>query len=97
MKGWLLPTEVDVVINYAIEVASCGFPLCHKRLREHMNSICKACLGAVFPDEGVGKRWTDHFVEKFSDQLGTYGARPLDNIQGQAINPITNAAWFNLE
>ena len=61
-----------------------------------MNSICRARLGAAFPDEGVGKRWTDHFVEKFSDWLGTYWARPLDNARGRAVNPITNAAWFDL-
>ncbi|KAF8206025.1 hypothetical protein K438DRAFT_2092251, partial [Mycena galopus ATCC 62051] len=28
-KGWLLPEEEEVVIKYAIEVASCGFPLMH--------------------------------------------------------------------
>ena len=36
------------------------------------------------------------FVEKHSDQLGTYWARALNSARGQAVNPATNTAWFNL-
>ena len=41
-KGWLLPAEVDKVIEYAVEMANRGFPLSHRRLREHVNEICRA-------------------------------------------------------
>src|ERR1700676_175085 len=47
-RGWLLAGEVDVIIGYAIEVASRGFPLSHARLREHVNEICDARLGDKF-------------------------------------------------
>jgi hypothetical protein len=52
-RGWLQPEEVDNIINYAIELASCGFPLSHPRLQEHVNEICRARLGDGFPAKGV--------------------------------------------
>jgi hypothetical protein len=95
-KSWLMPQEVDLVIEYAQEVAARGFPLSHKRLKEHVDAICQARLGSQFPEEGVGKRWTDRFVEKYSDRLSTYNARPLEGVRGCAVNPTTNEAWYEL-
>ncbi|KAG2053206.1 hypothetical protein BDR06DRAFT_886513, partial [Suillus hirtellus] len=51
-----------------------GFPLSHKQLKEHVNKILHARLGGKFPETGVGKNWTDRFMEKHSNRLGTYYA-----------------------
>lgn len=95
-KGWLLPAEVDKVIEYAVEMANRGFPLSHQRLREHVNEICRARMGARFPEGGVGKQWSHRFVEKYSEELSTYWSRPLDTSRGRAVNPSTNETWFKL-
>ncbi|KAJ7937488.1 hypothetical protein B0H13DRAFT_1560421, partial [Mycena leptocephala] len=47
-KGWLLPEEAEIVIQYPIDVASRGFPLTHLRLKECVDSICRARLGDQF-------------------------------------------------
>ncbi|KAF9237893.1 hypothetical protein BU15DRAFT_20154, partial [Melanogaster broomeanus] len=54
-KSWLTTEEIEQVIAYAEEIANRGFPLSHRRLREHVNEICHARLGDAFP--GVGKKW----------------------------------------
>ena len=95
-KQWLLPVEVDKVIEYAVEMANQGFPLSHRRLREHVNEICHAWMGARFPEGGVGKQWSHWFVEKYSEELSTYWSHPLDTSRGRAVNPSTNEAWFKL-
>ncbi|THU92505.1 hypothetical protein K435DRAFT_598103, partial [Dendrothele bispora CBS 962.96] len=68
-RGWLLESEVEIVINYALELASRGFPLTHRRLKECVDNICRARLGDAFPTSGLGKQWTNRFVEKYSDRL----------------------------
>jgi hypothetical protein len=40
-RAWLLPAEVDVVIDFIIEIAHRGFPLSHRRLKEHIDTICR--------------------------------------------------------
>lgn len=95
-KGWLLPSEIDTVINYAVEVAARGFPLNHNRLKEHVDEILCARLGNKFPKNGVGPGWTGLFIQRHSARLTRYWSAPLDNIRGQAVNPTTNAAWFDL-
>jgi hypothetical protein len=95
-KSWLLPVEIDTVIEYAIEIAARGFPLTHKLFKEHVDEICHVRLGDKFPSEGVGKNWTDRFVEKYSDRLKTYTARPLEEVRSRAVNPVTNKAWYDL-
>ncbi|KAJ7759016.1 hypothetical protein DFH07DRAFT_711119, partial [Mycena maculata] len=95
-KGWLLPEEAETVIQYAVEVASCGFPLTHRRLKECVDEICRARMGDAFPEAGVGIQWTQRFCEKHSDRLDTYWTAPLDNKRGRAVNPTTNAQWFDL-
>ena len=95
-KGWLKADEIDLVIDFAVETAARGFPLSHQWLREHVNAILHARLGSRFPPGGVGRRWTDRFVERHSARLSMYWAKPLDNAQGRAVNPATNDAWFNI-
>lgn len=93
-KSWLTAEETEQVIAYIVELGNRGFPLSHRRLREHVDEICHAKLGAAFP--GVGKQWTHRFVEKHSDHLKMSWSRPLDSKRGRAVNPHTNKAWFDL-
>ncbi|KDQ16521.1 hypothetical protein BOTBODRAFT_77380, partial [Botryobasidium botryosum FD-172 SS1] len=65
-KGWLLPKEVTLAISYIGEIGSRGFPLSHERLKQHVDEILQARIGDEFPQGGVGKRWTNRFVEKHS-------------------------------
>ncbi|KAE9403380.1 hypothetical protein BT96DRAFT_753483, partial [Gymnopus androsaceus JB14] len=68
-KSWLTSEETKAVINYALELASWGHPLDHRRLKEHVDEICRSRLGSKFPEKGVGKRWTYRFVARHSDCL----------------------------
>ncbi|KAH7917349.1 hypothetical protein BV22DRAFT_1026520, partial [Leucogyrophana mollusca] len=38
-KGWLTHEEAEKVIEYTVETARRGFPLSHKRLKEHVDNI----------------------------------------------------------
>ena len=60
--GWLSDGEVEVVIDYIIELGNCGFPLSHWRLKEHVDEILWAQLGNKFPSGGVGIQWTHSSV-----------------------------------
>jgi hypothetical protein len=79
-----------------VETGSMGFGLDHRRLKEHVDEICRARHGLKFPPTGVGKQWTHRFMEKHSDRLHAYKARPLENIRGQAANPETHAMWLDV-
>ncbi|EIW54949.1 uncharacterized protein TRAVEDRAFT_82237, partial [Trametes versicolor FP-101664 SS1] len=68
-KRWLTDGEEEVVVEFTIDTALRGFPLSHQRLKEHVDSICKARLGNEFPTGGIGKEWTYRFVERHSDRL----------------------------
>ena len=57
-KSWLLPEEAEEVVAYVIKIASWGHGLSHRRLKEHVDQICRAHLGNKFPTTGVGKQWT---------------------------------------
>ncbi|KAG2045997.1 hypothetical protein BDR06DRAFT_899931 [Suillus hirtellus] len=72
MKRWLTEGEEETVIDYIQQMATRGFPLNHKRLKEHINEICRAWLGAAFPETGVGRNWTQHFIERHSNCLHGY-------------------------
>lgn len=93
-KSWLTPEEHKLVTQYCVEVAERGFPMNHKRLKEIVDHIVRARVGEQFP--GVGKNWTDRFVQKHAAELGTYWSRPLDSKRGQAVNPVANEAWWTL-
>jgi hypothetical protein len=68
-KTWLTDEETGVVLDYIVEIGNRGFPLSHRRLREHVNGILHTRLGDEFPKEGVGKNWTARFVEKHSKRI----------------------------
>ena len=65
-----------------------------------MDEICHAKYAAnpsvSFPNEGVGLRWTLHFVEWHSDKLHQYWSHALDNARAHAVNPVTNDAYYGL-
>ncbi|EJF65280.1 hypothetical protein DICSQDRAFT_11900, partial [Dichomitus squalens LYAD-421 SS1] len=68
-KKWLLPEEEEQVIAFAIDTAKRGFPLNHRRLKEHVDEICHAREIPGFPIDGVGQNWTQRFVDNHSDHL----------------------------
>ncbi len=94
-RSWLNPTEVELVINFALESAERGFPLTPRSLEEHVNTIARA-RHADFPEGGVGENWTDRFIARHHDRLHVYLSRKIDSKRAQAVNPATHAAWFKL-
>lgn len=95
-RSWLTDEECEVVINYVVECGNRGFPLSHRRLREHVNEILRARLGDKFPVEGVGKKWSHRFIEKYSSCLKTSWSTPLDSKRGRAVNEHTIKAFYDL-
>jgi hypothetical protein len=95
-KSWLLREEAEEVVAYIIEVASWGYGLSHRRVKEHVDQICRARLGKKFPAMGVGKQWTHRFVERHSDRLHVYTSSPIDTARGQAVNEHTNTQWYDI-
>jgi hypothetical protein len=95
-RKWLSKEETDAVVDYAINCANRGFPLSHKRIREHVNEIARARWGAKFPEEGVGKQWTTRFISDNSDRLRAYWSSPLDRSRARAVNPVTKESYFKL-
>nr|GAT48919.1 predicted protein [Mycena chlorophos] len=95
-RGWLTLEEIEIVIGYLLEFGRRGFPLTHQRLKEIVDAICRARLGDSFPAAGVGKNWTQRFVEKYSDRLKTFWATDREQKRGQAANPTTHKLWYDL-
>ncbi|KAF5327970.1 hypothetical protein D9758_017746 [Tetrapyrgos nigripes] len=95
-RGWLLQSEEKIVIDYALELASRGFPLTHQRLKEIVDKICRSRLGDKFSEKGVGRNWTTRFVEKHSSRLKMFWSSNLDTKRGRAVNPFTNEEYFKL-
>ncbi|KAJ7149854.1 hypothetical protein C8R43DRAFT_846151, partial [Mycena crocata] len=93
-RAWLTPEEVEVVVGFAVECGNRGFPLSHRRLKEHANQILRARLGADFA--GVGKQWSTRFVSDHADRLHMYWSRALDKSRARAVNPITKEEYFDL-
>lgn len=71
--------EEEVLINEVIYWAERGFPLDHRRLKEHADEIARARHGDKFPEGGVGKCWTRRFVSDHNDRLGTYWTHAMDH------------------
>ncbi|KZP23538.1 hypothetical protein FIBSPDRAFT_684056, partial [Athelia psychrophila] len=53
----VLKEEEEVLIDFIGEIGNRGFPLSHRRLKEHVDEILQARLGADFPEGGVGINW----------------------------------------
>ncbi|KAG1856512.1 hypothetical protein C8R48DRAFT_566952, partial [Suillus tomentosus] len=69
MTCWFTLAETDKVLKNVVEMARQGFSLSHNRLKEHVDGVCQAQLEDSFLESGVGKNWTQHFVEKHSDHI----------------------------
>lgn len=95
-RSWLLPAEVDVVIDFIIEMAHRGFPLSHRRLKEHVDIVCRARLGKKFPASGVGINWTYRFSKKYTERIKISRSRPLEDKRGHAVNLHTNAEYWKI-
>jgi hypothetical protein len=95
-RAWLLPAEVDVIIDFIIEMAHRGFPLSHRRLKEHVDMICRARLGNEFPESGVGVNWTYRFSKNYAERIKISRSRPLEDKRGRAVNPHTNAEYWKI-
>lgn len=92
-ESWITEVEADIVVAFAIECADRGFPLSHRRLKEHVDQLARARWGDRFPEEGMGKQWTKNFVSDHSNRLGTYWSRALDKSRARAVNPTTKAEY----
>ncbi|EGN96895.1 hypothetical protein SERLA73DRAFT_140731 [Serpula lacrymans var. lacrymans S7.3] len=79
-KGWLTDDEAEMVIQRAVDLAKGGYPLSHRRLKEFVDDVLRMRLGDAFPPHGVGKNWTDRFVEKHSARLDHcfFRIQPID-------------------
>jgi hypothetical protein len=95
-ESWLTKEEAEIVVVFAIACADRGFPLSHRRLKEHVDQLARARWGDKFPETGVGKQWTKDFVSDHSDRLGTYWSRGLDKSRARAVNVTTKAEYFDL-
>lgn len=94
MKSHFTDGEQDILIGYIGEISNHGFPLSHRRLQEHGNSILRARLGSSF--RGLDKQWSYRFVEKHSTQIKMSWSATLDTKRGRAVNTNTVQAWFDL-
>jgi hypothetical protein len=92
----LTDSEEDIVIDFISEMADRGFPLSHRRLKEHVDTICKARLGNDFPAKGVGENWTYRFAQRNTERIKISRSRPLEDKRGRGANPHTNEAWWKL-
>lgn len=92
-KCHLKAEEVENIIELALELADRNIPMTHETLKEAAELI----LRARDPEfKGLGKNWTDRFVEKHSDQIKPFFSSPLEAARTRAINPNAHAAWFSL-
>jgi hypothetical protein len=83
-RSWLTEEETEVVIEYIGELGNRGFPLSHRRLKEHVDQILRTRLCNTFPEGGVGKQWTHRFVEKYSSKIKMSWSTPLESKRGRA-------------
>ncbi|KAF8232649.1 hypothetical protein L208DRAFT_1270813, partial [Tricholoma matsutake] len=95
-KSWLLEEEQKTIVEFAIDIAQCGFPLSPRRLKEHAEAILQHRLGDGFPEGGLGKDWASCFITKHKNCLGMYWSTALDGSHGRAVNSITKEEYFVL-
>jgi len=94
-RRWLTPIEEDLIVSFIIEMGARGFPPSHRRIKEHVDRIAHAWLGAKFPPRGVGKNWTARFMLRHSERIKMADSRPLEDKRGRAVNPNANVLYWN--
>jgi hypothetical protein len=89
----LNPVEAQVLIDFTLHMADCGFPLTHDSLRKYALEI--KCIRE--PDaKPFGPHWNQRFIAKFGAQLSTKWSTALDTTRAAAVNPIKISTWFEL-
>jgi len=96
LRAWLLPAEEDVVVDFTQELARQGWPFSHRRLKEHVDLLCRARHVKKFPPGGVGRNWTARFILRHSDRLKTTDSAPLEDKRGRCANPETDAEYWSI-
>ncbi|KIK94277.1 hypothetical protein PAXRUDRAFT_143223, partial [Paxillus rubicundulus Ve08.2h10] len=95
--GWLTCEEEEKnIIKYCPELAERGFPLTHKTLKHHVDTLLHAQFGAALPESRVGKKWMDRFLHCHADGLHKYWSSVLDTKWGCAVNEHTHKVWCDL-
>lgn len=95
-KSHLTNGETEIILNFITECGNRGFPLSHRRLKEHVEKVLRARLEDSFRVEGLGHNWTHRFVQKHSARIKTSWATSLEEKRGQGANPHANEAWWKL-
>jgi hypothetical protein len=92
-KKLLSDEEEEVILKFAEETAARGFPLSHKRLHDHVDTIIRA----RDPEwDTVGERWTERFLLRHSDRIKTTWSSSLEGARARAANPTNHKQWFEL-
>ena len=68
-RCWLLPEEEEVILEFALENASRGWPLSKERIKAHVDKIYRARLGRAFPEKGLGMNWVDRFLKRHENHI----------------------------
>ncbi|VDB92033.1 unnamed protein product [Peniophora sp. CBMAI 1063] len=88
------PHVARKIIEHVKELALRGWPINFQRLRDIIDTFLRSTLGDEF--KGVGHNHVYRFVEEHHTELKAYWTRSLESNRGQAVNPATNKAWFDL-
>ena len=65
--SWFTAEEDQVLINFIVEIANCGFPDTKQILWEHINALLRANKGDL--TFFVGVNWVDHWLGHNKDHL----------------------------
>lgn len=95
-RSWITPTEGKIMVDFIVELGSCGWPPSVRRIKEHVDLICRSRNAPAFPEDGVGKHWADRFVMKHSDRIKMADSSPLEDKRGRAVNPENNKEFWEL-
>lgn len=94
--SWLTAEETKIVIQEIGILDDQGFPLSHRRLKAHVDKVLREKLGRKFPERGVGKQWTNRFVQKYSARIKMSWATSLESKRGRAVNEHTIGIFYDL-
>jgi len=83
--------EEDIIIQYVLEDASCGFPFSYDRLEKVANSLL-SCRDV--PGEVVVSTWVGQFLDRHRAHLQTHWSKPLDTSRAKSLNPTIVRHWF---
>jgi hypothetical protein len=92
-KQKVTPLEERVLVDHICVSSDRGFPMSHKAIVAHANSIIIARSGkTIDPDSN----WVDRFLQRHHEELKTHWSQPLDMQRAGSLNPAAVSAWFDL-